>query len=170
MILTRIEAKDVFELYRARNNEGIYKWCRQYDVLHLENHEDWFHRQSKDPSVSMYALREDEHGSALGICGLTDIDYRIRRAEFSLYIVPAKQRRGYGEMALRMLLEKGFNSYNLNMIWGETFDRNPAVITFEKLGFIKEGTRRQFYYRDGEYVDAHLYSISREEWKQSLSA
>lgn len=168
MILTRIRKEDLPLLFLARNNEDIFKWSRQYDVLHYQNHADWFERQSKDPRLSMYAIRRDEHDEIVGVCGLSDIDFRVRRAEFSIYVFPERQSDGFGTKALKALLEKGFNSYNLNVIWGETFDGNPATRLWEKVGMQKEGTRRQFYYQKGEYIDAHLYSITRDEWKKSL--
>lgn len=170
MILTRIEYRDTENLLRMRNLPEIYRMCRQFDLLHESNHANWINAQAKNPSISMYAIREHQEGDAIGVCGLTDIDLINRRAEFSLYIDPMMQGRGIGLIALGKLLEKGFNSYNLNTIWGETFDGNPAISTFEKLGFVKEGTRRQFYFREGRYIDAHLYSISREEWIQQPSS
>lgn len=166
VILTRIRERDVDKLYMARNDPKIWKWCRQFDVLHEKSHRDWFLDQVQDKTVSMYAIRTDEISEPLGVCGLTGIDFINRRAEFSLYIMPENHGEGLGEKALLMLLEKAFQSYNLNIVWGETFDCNPAASTFVKIGFVKEGTRRQFYYRQGQYIDAHLYSISRDEWQK----
>lgn len=166
MILTRIREKDLPNLFWARNDENIWKWCRQFDVIDETSHKKWFERLATDRTISMYAIRSEELGDPIGACGLTDIDFINRRAEFSLYIMATYQKQGYGQKSLSALLEKAFNSYNLNIVWGETFDGNPAISTFEKLGFVKEGTRRQFYYRKGVYIDAHLYSISREEWSQ----
>jgi UDP-4-amino-4,6-dideoxy-N-acetyl-beta-L-altrosamine N-acetyltransferase len=169
MLLTRIREKDLSQLYWARNDENIWKWCRQFDVIDETSHKRWFERLSSDRSISMYAIRNEELGEPIGACGLTDIDFINRRAEFSVYIMTAYQKQGNGQKALAALLEKAFNSYNLNIVWGETFDGNPAIRTFEKIGFVREGTRRQFYYRKGEYIDAHLYSISREEWSKTQS-
>ena len=61
---------------------------------------------------------------------------------------------------------------NLNVIWGETFEGNHAYDMFLKLGMKHEGTRRQFYFKEGKHIDAHLVSITRQEfmeapWKQS---
>jgi hypothetical protein len=100
----------------------------------------------------------------VGVCGLTSIDWVNRRAEFSLYIDPDRQKDGLGKAALQTLLHHGFMTLGLNCIWGETFDLNPAAKLFEGLGFIKEGSRRDFYYRDGRFIDAHLYSLLRRHW------
>jgi RimJ/RimL family protein N-acetyltransferase len=104
-------------------------------------------------------------GDLVGVCGLTSIDLINQRAEFSLYIGPEYQGLGYGKAALLTLITHGFRVLNLNCIWGETFNKNPAAEMFEELGFKKEGTRRDFYFRDGRFINAHLYSLLRSEWK-----
>lgn len=173
MELRRIKKEDLTQLFNMRNDPEIYRWCRQHDVLHFQNHLDWYEKQAKDQTMSMYAIEVEDHlyeNSVVGICGLTSIDYICRRAEFSLYIGEEYQGRGYGRKALKELLSKGFDDYNLNLIWGETFQENPAAFLFEKIGMKHEGSRRQFYYKDGKYIDANLYSITRDEWNtlQSL--
>jgi ribosomal-protein-serine acetyltransferase len=112
----------------------------------------------------MYMI-ENEEGLPVGVCGLTDIDLVNRRAEFSLYIGPEYHGCGYGEASLRALIKKGFNSYGLKSIWGESFTGNMAMKMFYKVGFKHDGVRRSFYFRDGKFIDAHLFSILRDEWK-----
>jgi [ribosomal protein S5]-alanine N-acetyltransferase len=151
-----------------RNDPRIYKWCRQSDIISDIAQDEWFARMSKDPSIRMYVINAEVSEGTLtrfpcGVCGLTSIDYINRRAEFSLYIDPIAQRKGYARAALKTLLKHGFDNLNLNLIWGETFDGNPAAKMFESLGFVKEGTRREFYFKEGRYIDAHLYSVKREE-------
>lgn len=167
--LRRIEESDLRSLFNMRNDPRVFQWCRQFAPLHWEKHLDWYHWQAKDPSTEMFIIlhydpeRKHLHYD-IGACGLTSIDHASRRAEFSLYIDPNYQGKGHGKTALSMLLDFGFKQLNLNRIWGESFDGNPAIKMFEGLGFKKEGTRKEFYYRDGEYVDAHLYSIGKTEW------
>ena len=111
----------------------------------------------------MYEILDNSTGF-VGMCGLTDIDLINRRAEFSLYIVPECWKKGYGKAALQTLFSHGFRNLNLNVIWGETFDENPAIELFKNLGMYYEGTRNEFYYRDGSYIDAHLISMSRSQF------
>ena len=147
---------------RWRNDPAIYKWCRQKTVISDLEHEQWFDTQSKDHKIQMFGIN---HGASLvGVCGFTDIDNFNRRAEFSLYIAPSFHGRGYGETALKTLIAHGFMDLGFNCIWGETFDGNRAAATFEKVGMKKEGTRREFYFKNGRMIDCHLYSILRSEW------
>lgn len=154
-----------------RNDYAIWRWTRQCDFISDVAQEAWFERQAKDPSVKMYIIKTNFEGETkpVGVCGLTSIDQLNRRAEFSLYIAPAFQKRGLGERALRILIQHAFTNLNLRQVWGETFDGNPAAKMFERIGFKKDGTRRKFYFKDGKMHDAHLYSILAEEWADGLS-
>lgn len=153
------------EMFIWRNDELVRMWCRQHDLIDENHHISWFQKQSSDQSIKMYAihLNQELGGTFIGVCGFTSIDLINQRAEFSLYIDPKQQSRGYGENALKLLCWHGFNSYPFNIIWGESFDLNPAIKVFEKTGFKKEGTRRAFYFRNGSFVDAHLFSIKSDE-------
>ena len=166
--LAAISRADLPKMLEWRNDYRIWQWCRQNDLINELSHEAWFERQARDPATRMYKLMLKTSGatSMIGVCGLTSIDWQNRRAEFSLYIGPAYQKIGAGKMALKLLLNHGFDNLGLNLIWGETFDGNPAARMFETLGFLKEGTRRQFYWRDGKYIDAHLYSMTQGEWRE----
>ena len=163
-----------------RNSAEIYNFCRQTSFISELDQERWYDRQNDDPTIQMfeihappkedlyqaYGVISDEAARTLvGICGLTSIDHLHRRAEFSLYIGPEHQGQGFAKEALRKLCLFGVDALNLNVIWGETFDRNPAAMLFTKLGFKLEGTRRSFYYKNGKCLDAHLYSIMRNELK-----
>lgn len=155
-------------LFNWRNEYETYKWCRQNDILDWNNHQKWFDNLGHDKSMKMYLIGIYENN--VGVCGLTNIDLVNRRAEFSLYIANEFKNSGVGTMALIELFHKGFENYGLNIIWGETFGNNPACKIFEKLGMKLEGIRRQFYFRDGKFIDAKLYSITRDEFNDRISS
>lgn len=169
--LRRLEKRDLAKLFEWRNDKEIMKWTRQCAPLHWANHESWFENQSQDPKISMFAilaLWNKENGNdyeMVGVVGLTDIDLVNRRAEFSCYIAPDSQKKGFGKMALKTLFNYGFTVLGLNQIWGETFEGNPASKTFEEVGMTKHGTRPDFYFRDGKFISADLYGIGASAWK-----
>lgn len=162
MNLSPISSFRLDQLRSWRNHDSIRTYCRQVGWISERDQEAWYRRQNDDPTIKMFVIEDNHIG--VGVCGLTDIDHLHRRAEFSLYIAPEQQRKGYGSKSLKMLFDFGFYELNLHMIWGETFSGNPAAKLFESIGMLKDGTRRDFYFKRGMYVDAHLYSITREEW------
>lgn len=155
---------DLDQLRIWRNDKEIYKWCRQHAPIEEWEHRAWLESLPKRSDVKMFGIYTDD--GAVGVCGLTSIDLVNRHAEFSIYVASQFHGAGVGKKALSQLVSYGFNTLGLNHIFGETFEGNPARGTFEALGFKFEGTRRQFYFREGRFIDAHLYSILRSEWKK----
>ena len=152
------------QLHSWRNNGNIYNWCRQRDLIDIQDHEEWFLSLKNNKSIKMYLIKETNHSIPVGVCGLTSIDLYNQHAEFSLYIAPDSHGFGLGQQALKLLLHHGFNTYPLNIIYGETFETNKAFKLFMEMGFRHEGTRRDFYYKNGRYLGAHLVSIRRDEF------
>ncbi len=159
--LRPLDEWDLRQAYRWRNDPRIYKWCRQCEPITREHHEAYWARIAKDPHSRFYGVTAD--GELVGVCGLTSIDWINRRGEVSLYIDPERHRQGLGALAARALIDKAFKVHNLNCLWGESFDGSPAIDLFWDLGFKREGVRREFYFRDGQYVDAILFSLLRSE-------
>ena len=158
-----ISAQNIEAMRIARNTPEVRRWCRQVGLISEIDQHEWFNDQNDDPTIRMFEVH-NQGGEFVGVAGLTSIDWINKRAEFSLYILPSYQLRGLACKALKTLFSHGFKDLNLNLIWGETFDKNPAAKVFKKIGMVKEGTRRDFYFKGGEYISAHLYSIRGSEW------
>lgn len=181
IVLDAIEETALPLLKDWRNCELVRRWCRQVGLLSMQNQYDWFEKIHDNPEIKMFTINQIEdiadnvksinHNyklvtcSPVGVCGLTSIDLINRRAEFSLYVAPEHQGEGLSKPSLLTLFSFGFFDLNLNRIWGETFENNPAARIFEDLGMDFEGTRKEFYYKDGRYLDAHLYSISATNFR-----
>lgn len=166
--LAPLDSTDMPLVRSWRNDYRIWQWCRQNDFISDAQQSRWFDRQSSDASIKMYKVLvltpDTEKAVPVGVCGFSSIDMTNRNAEFSIYIAPTLHGNGFGKQALTCLLNHGFKNLGLNVIWGEVFVGNPAIEKFRALGFVDEGVRRGFYFRDGKFVDAHLISLRAEEW------
>ena len=145
-----------------RNDPEVRRWCRQTGLITEQHHNNWLKR-IEDPDLDMFGIYVNQSYDAVGVCGLTGIDLVHSKAEFSLYIAPRYRGAGYASGALKTLLRYGFDELGLNIVWGEVLDPNPARALFEKLGFVKEGTLRDRYYKAGRFWDSHMISIKRSE-------
>lgn len=164
--LQPLDSTDIGLIRSWRNDGRIWRWCRQSDVISDAEQVRWFNSLADNKTIKLYKLfvSTPDTSGPVGVAGFTSIDYFNSRAEFSLYIAPEMQGKGLGRRFLEILFTHGFTNLGLNLIYGEMFEGNPAAKTFESLGMTKEGTRRQFYWKDGKRTDAHLYSITRDEW------
>ena len=156
-----LDSKNLETVREWRNDSRVRDWCRQHNLINDIQQKAWFEKQAFDSSIEMFLIRY--MGKAVGVCGLTSICYRNRRAEFSLYIAPQFQGKGYAKPALKSLFKYGMDELNLNRIWGESFISNKANKIFKSIGMDKEGVRKDFYFKNGEYIDAILWSIGSAE-------
>ena len=90
-----------------------------------------------------------------------------RMMEIGFALVPGERRRGYGTEAIQMIVDYLFQETDVVRVQAPTGTENiPSQRSLEKAGFSREGTMRKSWYARGEYIDQHLYSILREEWKE----
>lgn len=134
---------------------------------------DWFKAQDAETSIRMFSIwakSTESKETMVGVCGLTSMNFIARHAEFSLYIAPDIQNQGIGTLALGLLLDKAFDLYNLNLVWGEVFDGNDAAMaSFEKVGFLTEAQLRSRYFKEGRFLDSLIISITASEWEDNRS-
>lgn len=74
--------------------------------------------------------------------------------------------KGYGSEAMRVALAFAFHELNLHRVQLTVFSYNErAIALYEKLGFQRDGTLREFLQRDGRRYDMYLYGLLRREWE-----
>jgi len=105
----------------------------------------------------------------VGMCGLENIQWENRLAEISIILNPEYQGKGYGEKAVDLLLDQGFNYLNLENIFGECYECNPAVKFWEKVAAKYSGTTTVLpgrKYWQGRYYDSLYFSINKSNFKE----
>jgi len=139
--------------------------------LSQADEEGWFERMLARPLEEhplTIEVHQGEEWSMIGNCGFHNIDWRSRAAEVGIFIgEKSLWNKGYGTEAMQLLLKHGFQTLNLNRIALEVYENNPrAVRSYEKVGFVHEGRKRQGMYKDGKYIDILLMSVLRSEWQE----
>jgi ribosomal-protein-alanine N-acetyltransferase len=108
-----------------------------------------------------------EHGGCLiGTCGFHNINKGARRGELGYELDYAAWGRGFMRKALRPVLDYGFNIMRFERI--EAFlnvdnDRSAAVL--KKLGFLREGTLREYALTPKGLIDQNCFSLLKRDWK-----
>lgn len=97
---------------------------------------------------------------------LNEIDWLNRTASFRIALASEKLfGRGYGTEATRLILDYGFQKLKLHRIELEVYDFNPrAQHVYEKVGFVREGVRRDALLWNGRYQNAIIMSILEDEY------
>lgn len=120
---------------------------------------------SEAEDTIVFTIVDGESGQVVGNCGLYGIQWVCRRAQFNILIgEPSAWGKGFGTEAAKLLVDYAFLKLNLNSVQlGVNAENKRAVRSYEKAGFVHEGTRRQFVYRNGRYYDTMVMSILRDE-------
>lgn len=113
------------------------------------------------------AIISKGNGEFLGEVVLNEIDWTNRSANFRISLSdPRHFGKGYGSEAARMMLSYGFRELRLHRIELEVFEFNPrAIHVYEKLGFRREGIRREVLLDEGVYRNAIVMGLLEGEFE-----
>ena len=130
--------------------------------------EQWFTRavenQGKDHFHFVMCLLETSE--PIGTISLFEVDLTNGSAGVGIAIGEKPLwGQGLGTDAMNALLDFGFGQLRLERIWLEVYDYNErARRSYEKSGYVVEGTMRHSNFRAGKFHDVLLMAILRDEW------
>jgi diamine N-acetyltransferase len=165
------ERTDIPRFVEWLNNPEVTRGLVMVYPMSMEEEVKWFDRMLQQPPELhpwVIEVQTESGWQAIGNCGFHDVDWRNSNAEFGIFIGdPAYWGKGYGQEAIRILLQVGFDTMNLHRIWLRVMSNNTrAIKCYDALGFVHEGVKREAEYREGKYLDMLLMSMLREEWKK----
>jgi len=149
------------------NDPEITQYLTGYRPLTRDMEEDWFDNLKKRENAIIFSILLIDNEKLIGNCGIEDLHWVNRAGTCGIFIGDKEnQGKGYGPEALRLLLDYGFNTLNLNRIDLKVYEFNTSAIKcYKKVGFIEEGRKRQATFKNGKYYDDIIMSILFEEWK-----
>jgi RimJ/RimL family protein N-acetyltransferase len=171
--LRAVEKDDLPHFVEWLNDPEVRVNLAFYQPLSLPQEELWFeHNLSQPPgeqTLSIDILSNGQWDHAGGT-GFKNHDARERSAEVGIMIGRKEfWNQGFGCEAMRLIVGHGFQNLNLNRIYLQVFETNPAgVRCYEKAGFSHEGRLREARFHEGKYIDVLLMSILKSEWQKNL--
>jgi len=173
-----LHAERVYLAAIRRDEMDIYhKWFTNPELSRLmsggvtilrtrERLEKAFDANAKDENSYYFGIRARDDDRLLGNCDIEIESQSSRHGWVGIFIgEPDDWGKGYGTEAMSILVRFGFMELNLHRITLNVFAYNERGIkSYEKIGFVHEGTSRQALYRDGVYHDIHTMGILRREW------
>jgi RimJ/RimL family protein N-acetyltransferase len=173
--LRAVEHDDLPTFVKWVNDPDVKQGIGVYLPLSMADEEEWFnkvHERIPEEHNLVIEVRKPAQDAdevswmMIGGCGFFNYDGRNRSTEFGIMIGDKScWNHGYGTETVRLLVQHGFNTLNLNRIYLRVLDNNPrAIRAYEKAGFTYEGRQRQAEFKDGKYVDLLVMSILRDEF------
>lgn len=104
-------------------------------------------------------------GTPIGTAGLKDATPEHRRAMAFVVIGDREYRgHGYGADTMRTLCRFAFETMNLAKVELEVLSDNAAAVRlYERVGFVREVSRRRALWVEGSWRDEYLMGLLREE-------
>lgn len=122
--------------------------------------------EATDDNNFYFHLRALAEDTVIGFVVLFNIKWSNQSAEMAIGIGDKSYHgKGYGQDALKLILNYAFNELNLHRVSLTVMDYNtPAIKAYERVGFVQEGIHRQAVQRQGKRYDLLLYGILRDEF------
>jgi [ribosomal protein S5]-alanine N-acetyltransferase len=162
-----IEEGDIDTLFLWYNDEEINYWSSgAWPLNTLQNKDQLIEKFLDSPSdIYRYAILND-NDLLIGTIGFKEINVPGRSV--TLFVVigdKAYWGQGYGTDAIITFVRFLFNQWNFHRISLDTWDENiRAIKAYQKVGFKIEGRQREARFVLGDYHDAILMGLLRDEF------
>jgi RimJ/RimL family protein N-acetyltransferase len=108
---------------------------------------------------------EDGDPEPVGVVAFGWVSSPGERGNLMYWVAPEHQGNGYVTEGTELFLDYAFGECGFHKVDARVLVPNePSWKALEKLGFEREGQRRDDAILDGEYVDAYSYGLLDEEW------
>ena len=148
------DAEDLYEVYSC---PGVVRGTLQLPYVSLDDRKKYL--EEKDPDRQVLVAEVDSR-----VVGSLVLHRRNRRmshvGNIGMGVHDDYQDQGIGTALMEAVIDLADNWLNLKRVELSVYTDNArAIHLYEKFGFVIEGTRRAFAYREGEYAD--VYSMAR---------
>ncbi|WP_328186502.1 UDP-4-amino-4,6-dideoxy-N-acetyl-beta-L-altrosamine N-acetyltransferase [Marinobacter sp. OP 3.4] len=163
MSLRKVGEQDLELMLSWRNNPVVRASMFSQDVIHLNQHREWFRRESAKQD-SAWFLFIDANKNPAGVVYFTNMDRIANHVFWGFYAAPGATPGTGTKMGIEALDyifdTEGFHKVNAEVL--ETNERSYAL--HKKLGFRIEGTFNDHYLgRDG-YESVTRFALMASEW------
>lgn len=137
----------------------------------LATYEARFDAEAAEPARDRAWWVIEIRDELIGQCGLYRIDHFNRRCELGISIGREFWGKGFGQDAVRALVDYAFNHLNMNRVALQVLADDPRAVTaYRKAGFSEEGRLRQQAWVHGDFADELMMAVLREDWQRRAIA
>lgn len=167
--LRPVKSEDADAVFASQKDDEVSRLTGTLETFTLEQVKAHYANVGDAPDRVDYAIISKVDNSFVGEVVLNAIDSANRSANFRIALMSQEQfGKGYGTEATRLMVKHGFESLNLHRIDLEVFAFNPrAIHVYEKVGFVKEGLKRDVLFWEGQYHDAVIMGFLKPDYEES---
>ena len=153
--LRPITREDTGRIVAWRNNPEVMKNFIFRQPFTRELHENWLATKVDTGKVIQYIVVDKETGRSVGSVYFRDIDPENESAEYGIFIGDDSFRgQGIGTETAKLFTDFALDVLGVHRVFLKVLDGNvKARRSYEKAGFVYEGTFRDMVKLDGEFHD-----------------
>ena len=151
-----------------RSEEELLRWTASSFAFPLTREHIRQHMQESTARGDRLIFKavETETGEVRGHIELGGIDRRNSSLRIGRVLIdPNAQGRGFGAAMMRKALAIAFDQLGVHRVELGVFDINPrAIALYERVGFQRDGMRRESFKVPGGYWSEVILSVLAAEW------
>jgi RimJ/RimL family protein N-acetyltransferase len=167
----------VLRRHTRENLRDFLRWYQDPEVARLTRYQDgpmradeierFFLLRAMGPDSMAMGIHVRETDRLIGSCAFSQLDGDNGSVLFHITIGEHDcWGHGYGSEATALMVDHAFESLGLHRVALTVFAFNErAIRSYQKVGFVIEGTAREAIWRDGRWWDEIHMSVLEPEWR-----
>ena len=173
LLLRRFSIADTDAIYALQSNARVLRYWDSPPCTERTRADAFIascRKMEEEGSGARLAV-ETHDGHFIGWCAMFSWNPTFRSLGIGYCFEEGVWGQGYATEAVRAMLRWAYEFLDLNRVEAELDTRNgPSARVLEKLGFVREGLRREDCIVLGEVSDSWIYGLLKRDWNPTNAA
>ena len=165
------------EMHRYSIDERLYEFFEFKPFVNINETKAYLEKllgrmagNTEDRNSMYWFVRRKSDNYLIGTAGLVNLNYVRQSVEWGYGVDPELWGMGYILQIQELLKLYVFSILELNRLDGTTMIHNGRTIaSLRAAGMKEEGILRQFYCKDGEFIDGWKYAMLRKDYLEQVN-
>ena len=157
--LRALELDDLEFLFEIENNRNL--WKISYTILPFSKYH--LEKYIKDSNLDIFSEKQFrfvislKNKHPIGLIDLFDFDPINHRAGIGIFIKDTERKKGYALESVKLIEDISKKDLQIHQLYVNVgLDNKVSLNLFKKLGYIEVGTKKDWNYIGGKYMDEVL--------------
>ncbi|OIQ38896.1 MAG: GNAT family N-acetyltransferase [Bacteroidetes bacterium MedPE-SWsnd-G1] len=164
--LRAIEPSDLVFLYQLENDErfwAVSNTQKPFSKFLLQQYLDNAQQDIYEAKQLRLMVCEKQTNNSVGMIDLFNFEPKHRRVGTGILINPTYWNKGFASEAIVLISNFVFQNLDVHQIYANIGASNVTSIKlFEKNGFIKSGTKKDWNFTNGKFENELFYQLINE--------
>lgn len=152
------------EYIRKEKNKIKGSWRTSFSLT-KEMQEDYYKNVVSNRNSNNRIFGIASGNVLVGTTGISHIEWENKLGEITMFVM--ETGKGYGKMALKLILDYAFLELNLENVFGECYECNPSIEFWKKskITYATKLPNRKYY--NGKYWDSMYFNYNKEVYYEN---